>query len=86
MQTKKKSLIEQFVRTTINYVLSCLSYYFIFEPSPTNWIKGLYFVGLSIITGYIIRRIFTDSRFIEMATKKGLRFSDGLFIQRGKEK
>jgi len=58
MQTAKRSLIEQITRTTINYIISCLSYYFLFSPSPTNWLKGLYFVAVSIVTGYLVRRAF----------------------------
>lgn len=58
MQNKKNSLIEQIVRTVVNYIISCLSYFFIFTPTPLNWIKGLYFVGISVITGYVVRRLF----------------------------
>lgn len=63
MQSKKLSTIEQLTRISITYICSVYSYRFIFDNENfisdlPNYIKGLYFVVLSFIVGYSIRRIF----------------------------
>ena len=59
MQTKIQSIIEQISRITISYLLSCISYTFIFNESwKVVWFKGIYFVLLSFFVGYTVRRFF----------------------------
>lgn len=60
MQTLLDSLTEQIVRTGITYVASVASYRFLFPGSKTkrNMIVGLYFVALSIIIDFLVRRVF----------------------------
>lgn len=54
---------EQILRAFINYILSCLSYLILFPESSfkSNWVKGVYFLLLSIITGSLIRNIFSKN-------------------------
>ena len=56
MQSKIDSIKEQSFRVVINYILSSLSYALIFPGSSfwMNWLRGLYFVGLSFLTGYLL--------------------------------
>lgn len=60
IQTPIDSMIEQIVRTGITYIASVASYHFIFPESKTkrNLIVGLYFVVMSLVIGFIVRRIF----------------------------
>jgi len=59
-QTKIQSVKEQLFRIGINYILSCLSYLFLFPGSDWKviFLRGLYFIALSFLTGYTIRRLF----------------------------
>jgi hypothetical protein len=60
MQSKKLSLIEQMTRTTINYILSLLSYPIFFPDVKISrsMMIALYFLTMSLVNGYIIRRMF----------------------------
>jgi len=59
MQTKLQSLIESVTNTAIGYILSILSYMYVFNiDTSTTLIMTLYFTVLSIIRQYITRRFF----------------------------
>lgn len=59
-QTPIDSMFEQIVRTGITYVASVASYHFIFPESKTkrNMVVSLYFVVMSFVIGFIVRRLF----------------------------
>ncbi len=64
MQTKRHSLIEAITNTAVGFIISLLSTFIIFpivgvESTGTkNIIITLFFTIISIIRGYILRRIF----------------------------
>jgi len=59
MQTKLQSLIESVTNTAIGYILSILSYMYVFNiDTSTTLIMTLYFTVLSIVRQYITRRFF----------------------------
>lgn len=60
MQTKLNSAQEQGVRIAINWLLSSISYSLLFPGSDFWWnfLKGLYFIPLSFVVGYCVRRLF----------------------------
>lgn len=59
MQTKLQSLIESVTNTAIGYILSILSYMYVFNiDTSTTLLMTLYFTVLSIVRQYITRRFF----------------------------
>jgi len=60
MQTMKHSLYEQLTRTGINWLISSFEYMFIWDSNnmKKNFLVGLFFIGQSLIVGFIIRRIY----------------------------
>jgi hypothetical protein len=69
MQSKKMSLIETIVSVLIGYVVSIISQLLLFpmfniEVSLTdNLLIGLFFTVVSIIRGYLVRRLFNWINF-----------------------
>ena len=69
MQSKKMSLIETIVSVLIGYVVSIISQLLLFpmfniEVSLTdNLLIGLFFTAISIIRGYLVRRLFNWINF-----------------------
>lgn len=64
MQTKKQSLVEAITNTTVGFCISLLATFIIFplveiESTGTkNVIVTVFFTVISILRGYLIRRIF----------------------------
>lgn len=75
MQSKVDSIKEQSFRVIVNYVLSSLSYALLFPGSSfwLNWLRGLYFVGLSFLTGYAIRRWFNCKELYDESISENFR-------------
>jgi hypothetical protein len=69
MQSKKMSLIETIVSVLIGYVVSIISQLLLFpmfniEVSLTdNLLIGLFFTVVSIVRGYLVRRLFNWINF-----------------------
>jgi len=65
-QTKSRSMFEACINTCIGYVIALISQLVIFPimgihvPLSTNIIISLWFLGVSLIRGYIIRRYFNN--------------------------
>jgi hypothetical protein len=64
MQSKTESAKEQIVRMAINWLLSSLSYIFLFPGSNfySNFVKALYFIPLSFAVGYCVRRFYEKQK------------------------
>lgn len=64
MQTKKMSLVETCCNVAIGYVVAILSQLLVFPifdihiPFSDNLLIGLWFTVISIIRGYLVRRLF----------------------------
>ena len=69
MQTKKMSLIETLSSVAIGYVISLALQMIIFPifginvSLTDNLIIGLFFTAISIIRGYLVRRLFNWINF-----------------------
>ena len=65
MQTKRHSVFEAIVGTAIGYVVALASQLAVFPlfgihvPIRSNLLIGLWFTGISIGRGYLVRRWFT---------------------------
>lgn len=64
MQTKKHSLLESLSNIGIGYSVAIVSQLMVFPlfgidvPLSSNLLIGLWFTGISLIRGYLLRRIF----------------------------
>lgn len=69
MQTKKMSLIETIVSVIIGYIISLAAQLIIFPlfdinvSLAENLMIGLFFTVVSIIRGYLVRRLFNWINF-----------------------
>lgn len=69
MQTRLESIIETVVSTTIGYLVAVASQVVIFPmfgihvPFSTNFIIAVWFTVISLIRGYLVRRLFNKWRF-----------------------
>lgn len=63
-QSKKQSMLEQIIRTAINFVAAMFLYKVFFPGSKgeTNILIACYFTFQSLAVGYIIRRFFESMR------------------------
>lgn len=68
MQTKRNSLIEAITNTAVGFCISLLATFIIFpivgvESTGTkNVIITLFFTVISIIRGYVLRRVFNKKK------------------------
>lgn len=64
MQSKRMSLIETLTNVAIGYIVAILSQLAVFPifnihiPLTDNLLIGVWFTAISIIRGYLIRRLF----------------------------
>ena len=68
MQTKTNSLIETCTNTAIGYLVALASQLLVFPlfdiniPFSDNLLIGLWFTVISILRGYVVRRLFNRKR------------------------
>lgn len=64
MQTRLQSLIETFINVAIGYGVALASQLLIFPlfgihiPLSSNLLIGVFFTVISIVRGYVVRRLF----------------------------
>ena len=65
MQTRKHSLVEAIANVTVGYLVAVLSQVLIFPffdiqiSIGENFLMGLWFMAISIVRSYALRRLFT---------------------------
>ncbi len=68
MQSRKMSMVETACNVTIGYIVAVLSqlaifpFFGIYVPIEDNLLIGGYFTVISIIRGYVLRRVFNRLR------------------------
>lgn len=68
MQSRKMSMVETACNVTIGYIVAVLSqlaifpFFGIYVSIEDNLLIGVYFTVISIIRGYVLRRVFNRLR------------------------